>query len=820
MIGELFGRYRVVAPLASGGMSEVWKADDELRGSPVALKLLAAHLLGSVTERKRFLGEARTAMNLSHPGIVDVLEVGERENQPWMAMGYIEGEPLSDAIARSPLTIHEALRIAASAADALAFAHERGVIHRDVKSRNIMLTRDGRVVVIDFGIAIVLGEDPLTTTGKMVGTIACLAPEVITGRRADERSDIYGIGIVLYESLTGVLPYRGEHMDVVRYAIVNEPLVSPHALRAGIPEEVEQVVVQALARTPGDRPQTMKALAARLRELMTSSPEKEPSAAGLMLTPELGPRPVHKVLLGLLPFESSSETETPELRSFVRGLADVLATDLSAVPGLTVISPERLAEDDAPPSVLARRIGANRLLGGQVQEIGGVVRVHWWISDPFTGVRVAGGREEADARKLFELEDKIRAALFRALDLYGTTPTVSRVAGDPAAREKMTQASGYLRRHDDIADVDAAIAILEKLQASGAPALSYALLARAYSIKHRLTNDRVWDARAAAACDKAKELDPNAPEVLLMVGELRLAAGHPDQARECFELSLAARITPEAWIGMARTEEATQQLDRAEVALERAVAAEPQWWGSHDALAHFFSRHGRFEEAIASWRRVLSLTPDNARAHSRIASVQFRMGRIEEAAESCERAIAIRPEARSFANWGTALFYLRRYEESAEAFERAVALEPLDAMSWGHLGSACRLIPGHEARATEALERAILQMRERLSRNPADAENWGRLAGWLSNLYRKEESTEAIERALALAPHHVDILVWAVGVYQRFDPARAMSHLKHAVELGHSLDRFIGDPALAPLRATPEFQSMLGSSLEEQGSQS
>jgi serine/threonine-protein kinase len=336
MIGELFGRYRIIAPIASGGMSEVWKAQDELRGSPVALKLLAAHLLGSVTERKRFLGEARTAMNLSHHGIVEVIEVGERGNQPWMAMGYIDGEALSDSISRAPLGIHEALRIGAEAAEALAFAHEHSVIHRDVKSRNIMLAgRDRRVVLIDFGIAIVLGEDPLTTTGKMIGTIACLAPEVIGGRRADERSDIYGIGIVLYESLTSLLPYRGEHQDVVRYAIVHEPLVSPSAMREGIPEPVERIILQALARVPGDRPQQMKDLAARLRELMNTSPATESTSTDRILAPEMGARPVHRILLGLLPFEWATEAANPDVRSFVQGLPDVLATDLSRVPGLT-----------------------------------------------------------------------------------------------------------------------------------------------------------------------------------------------------------------------------------------------------------------------------------------------------------------------------------------------------------------------------------------------------------------------------------------------------------------------------------------------------
>jgi tetratricopeptide (TPR) repeat protein len=222
------------------------------------------------------------------------------------------------------------------------------------------------------------------------------------------------------------------------------------------------------------------------------------------------------------------------------------------------------------------------------------------------------------------------------------------------------------------------------------------------------------------------------------------------------------------------------------------------------------SHQGRFGEAIEEWQRVVSLRPDSARAHSNLAIAYFGLGRHEDAAHECERALAVQPTARGYSNLGTALFYLRRFDDCAAAFENAVALQPEEALAWGHLGSACRLIPGREERAREALDRAVTLMRDRLERNPNDASGWSRLAEWLINLNQPQEAQVAIERALRLAPGHIDTVVAAVGVFQQLDPGRAIEALRRALSLGYHPDRFVRDPALAPLRESPEFWSAIG----------
>ncbi len=209
MIGRRLGRFRVDAELGHGGMATVWRAHDELLNRPVALKILDPKLAGSSKIRRRFIHEARAVAHLNHPGIVAVFDAGEVEGVAYIALSLVDGDTVSDLAARRLLPVAEAIRIVGQAADALAHAHEREVVHRDVTGRNIMVGRDGRVFVLDFGLARAAWESRVTTSDTPMGTAAYLAPEIVRGAEADARSDLYGLGVVFYEALTGGLQSSG-----------------------------------------------------------------------------------------------------------------------------------------------------------------------------------------------------------------------------------------------------------------------------------------------------------------------------------------------------------------------------------------------------------------------------------------------------------------------------------------------------------------------------------------------------------------------------------------------------------------------------------
>jgi len=271
------GPYRLLRELGRGGLGVVFLAVDTRLGRKVALKLLPASRVADPEARARFLQEARAASALDHPNICTVYDIGESpEGDPYIAMAYIEGERLADRIARGPLPLREAVNFAIQAAGALAHAHGHGVVHRDIKPANLIVTPSGGIVVVDFGLARLQGASTLTRPGTMPGTAAYMSPEQVEGRDVDHRADIWALGVVLYEMITGRPPFRGEDDHARMYAIVNagpEPLT---ALRADIPLALEPVVAKALAKDPDRRYQNVDELPVDLRSAVANGPDHVP----------------------------------------------------------------------------------------------------------------------------------------------------------------------------------------------------------------------------------------------------------------------------------------------------------------------------------------------------------------------------------------------------------------------------------------------------------------------------------------------------------------------------------------------------------------
>jgi tRNA A-37 threonylcarbamoyl transferase component Bud32 len=282
-------RYVVEARIGRGGMATVWRAHDNVLNRTVALKRLRASMREDPEAMARFLREARTVARLSHPGIVQLLDGGEDGNGPFIAMELVEGEDLRTRIAdEGPLPPAEAARIGAQVASTLAFAHEHGVVHRDIKSQNVMLDRDGNAKLADFGIAQLLevsGEARLTRSGMMVGTSDYLAPEQAEGRPVDGRTDIYSLGIVLWECLTGELPFPGENFVSVAMRQVHDPLPDPRELAPDVPPRLAACILRAAAKDPDDRFATAAEFADELAacaagEPLDEAPETAPARSG------------------------------------------------------------------------------------------------------------------------------------------------------------------------------------------------------------------------------------------------------------------------------------------------------------------------------------------------------------------------------------------------------------------------------------------------------------------------------------------------------------------------------------------------------------
>ena len=267
MIGSAISHYKITSKLGEGGMGVVYKAEDTKLERPVALKFLPDHLLGDPDVRKRFEREAKAAASVQHSNICTVFEIDEVDGKTFIAMAFLEGEPLDQRIARGPLKVEEALDISLQIAKGLEAAHSQGVVHRDIKPQNVMVDSQGQATIMDFGLAQLAEVSRLTRVDTTVGTVSYMSPEQTQGTGMDLRTDIWALGVVIYEMVTGQKPFKGDYDQAVIYSILNEEPESVTGLRTGVPVQLEQHVAKALAKRAEDRYQNASDIIVDLRTL-------------------------------------------------------------------------------------------------------------------------------------------------------------------------------------------------------------------------------------------------------------------------------------------------------------------------------------------------------------------------------------------------------------------------------------------------------------------------------------------------------------------------------------------------------------------------
>jgi len=731
-------------------------------------------------------------------------------------------------------------------AAALGYAHARGVIHRDVTSRNIMLSKSGATYVLDFGLARVPGRTE-SSSGHVAGTAPYLAPETLRGQGSDARSDIYSLGVVLYESLAGTRPFHGESIEVLQYECLNALIDPPSRLRPEVGEEIDALVMRMLSRDPAERHTNADELASDLMRQhaalanpvhggavaesiqSTSMPELTtggaagPSTDGVLVDRIVSGRA--RAYLAVLPIEAPGiEDPDGERRRLLDQIAEAARAGLAHLERVHVVGVDVSPDTDELLRVFARRVGANLVLRSTARLSGTAVRITFALVDPEQGQQVAGGTVDGSLLQPFELEDRLIAAVRESLGFPATADDSGWRARprDPAAQERFALALAYLKRFDQEASIDGAITLLEGLLATeGESAAVHAALARACLHKYRHNRQRVWETRAEQSCDRAMKIDPYAPEVLLAMGELHTTAGRFSEA--LVELDHALALRPdfyEAHLGRARALDGAGRATEAEESCRRAIAHRPGDWRGYHTLALVLFRHGRYAEALGPWRRVAKLTPDNAGAQRNLGSALYHLDRYNEAVTAFRRANDIRPDVLAFFNLGTVLFRLERFEECVIEMKKAAALAPSDPRTWGNLGNACRHIPGHEAQMKEALERATGLMRERLDRDPGEGEDWARLAGWLACLGKRDEAEQAIRHALEISPDDVHCMVMAGHTLLELgSKAEALGWLKRAVESGYGVDSLRRDPELRALAGDTEFERVLEHGSGSQGAE-
>jgi serine/threonine protein kinase/Tfp pilus assembly protein PilF len=603
------GKFRIVGELGRGGMGIVYKAEDIRLKRTVALKFLPPHLADLADLKDRFLVEAQAAAALSHPNICVIHEIGEAEERPFIAMEYVDGETLRDRIRKKVLTTEESLAVALQVAAGLGEAHAKGIVHRDVKSANIMVTPKGRAKVMDFGLAKLRSGLSLTRSRTTLGTIAYMSPEQARGDEVDGRTDIWSLGVVLYEMLTGQLPFKGDHDQAVIYSILHKEPESLTKARPGTAPELEHVVGQALAKKPADRYQTMEEfredLAAVAEGLKPLKAKAKPAA----------------VKLAVLPF--ANLTGDPEQEYFSDGLTQEMISRLGRLhpQSLGIIartSVMRYKKSEAPIDQIGRELGVEYVLEGSARREGSRVRVSANLIQVRDQIQLWGDTFEREISGILALQNDVAENVAKALALKLLPAELARLARtrtiSPEAYEAYLKGSQYWIKMTP-GDLDTAQRYFElALQKDPNYAAAYTGIAWVWMVRNQmgfsLPREAVPKAKAAAL--KAVELDE------------ALAESH---------YALAAVYTWHDW-----------NLPEAGLEWKRAFDLNPNYPDGLAMYSHFLMIMGRQGEAMAMIKRALDLDPFNVTIQSLFVIDLYMARRYDDAIVQARKTLAMQPD--------------------------------------------------------------------------------------------------------------------------------------------------------------------------------
>jgi serine/threonine protein kinase/tetratricopeptide (TPR) repeat protein len=736
MIGKTIARYRIVEKLGEGGMGEVYLAIDTELERKVALKFLPQKVAYDPDALARFKREARAAAALNHPNIITVYEVGRHEDQSFIAMAYVDGEPLSDEL-QSGITVERALQIGIEACDGLDKAHQAGIVHRDIKPDNILIDSDGRVKILDFGLATFGESGGVASNESTAGTAHYMSPEQARGEDVDARSDVFSMGAVLYEILTGKRPFKGAHVEAVRYAVLNENPEPLSSFNPDLPADLERVVLKALSKNRDDRYPSAAELGADLesvRSQMTAARSKIPSkrlaipgaivllavAAFFIVNPfKVNISSEQDAVAGqntiaIMYFENLVQQGDPQRLGEI--ITNLLITNLSQTQSLKVVSSQRLYDilkikgregakviDRTTASEIAKTAGARWMMLGSILQVEPHLVVTTQLIDVATGniensQRLTGTPDES----VFELVDRMTGDTRTELAL--STPK-------GAERPKplvdvSTDALDAYRYYIEGLELEFKYYSVEACESFRKAVETDPSFAMAHY--HCAVNAfRAGNLRAGQAAleDAVKYADRVSEKERLYIQALEANWGNR-QDEAAAKWKQIADLYPdekEALLNLA-----SQYNDRGDYVTaldyyQKILAIDPYHKGTYNALAYLYDRMGDFEKSVEAINRYIGLAPDEANPYDSRGDLYAFHGDLEDAIASYQKAVEIKPDFyMSLIKLGNIYLFKGQYDQAEAYYLRLSDSEDPSVRSRGRCYPA--IVKWYQGRLQEALE--------------------------------------------------------------------------------------------------------------------
>jgi serine/threonine-protein kinase len=846
----ILGRFRIVRHIGAGGMGDVYEAMD-LELGRIALKTIRADIAHSSDILSRFKKEVQLARKISGPHVCRIHElfvIAADKNAPpgaFLTMEFLDGITLADKLRQSgPLPWREAQKIALEICAGLQTIHEAGIIHRDLKSRNIMLaSRNGstRAVLMDFGLASEFSthtsatRTDLTKHDAFLGTPDYMAPEQFEGRELTPATDVYAFGIVLYELLTGKHPFAASTPIGAAVLRGKRPSLAS-SIQPGLPHRFDEIICKCLEFDAGQRYQSAEELAEDLRsrpfsiswfrqnrfKILAAAASLALLLSTLLLIPASRER-LRGILFSsrekhivVLPFDLTGDD--PETAALGDGLMDSLSGKLSnlgtANQSLWVVPASEVRHRKVnDPSSALHQFGATIVVKGRFERHDNAALLNLTLIDTKKMREIGYADVENQTGDLAALEDEAVTRLGRLMNISVRDDLVhgNSQPATHAAYEDYLLALGYIQRFDRPGNLDLAITTLQyAVKTDPHFALGFARLAQAYVLKYRLDSNPKWLQEAQKYCARALQLDSQVSLAHVALAQIHEHTGHHDLAVQEFQhaIDLDSRNS-DALTGLAALYQDLGRNSDAEAAFIKAAAMRPDDWTGYNALGIFYDQIGRHTEAITQFRRAIDLTPDNSGLYANLGGAYLNTGdpKMEAQAEQAlEKSVAISPNFVGYANLGLLYEVQHRFNESIAESQQALKLNDQSPDTWNNLAEAYEWSRDKKKsdiarkKAQELLERAV-------QLNAQDAESQAALAALFAKEGLRDKAIDKIHISLALSPDSQYVLSEVADAYELLGERKlAIQYLYLALQHGLPTELLRGDLSIQGVLSDPSFR--------------
>ena len=665
-IGREISHYKIIEKLGEGGMGVVYKAEDLKLGRNVAIKFLPSHLADSKENKSRFMREAKSAAALNHPNILGIYEIDEQDSSLFIVMELVEGETLKAHLPKiskgTGLPVSQAIDLIEQIAHGLKIAHNMNIIHRDIKTENIMVTKDGRIKIMDFGLAKFKDNLGLTKTGTSLGTLSYMSPEQSHGLPADNRSDIWSLGVMFYEILTGELPFKSEHEAGLFYVISNDTPTAPNLLNKKIPHQIDALVLKMLEKEPDQRFQNVDDL---LRALQTVKDEIQNSD-----------KVDKEKAIVVLPFDNISPDTDSDY--FTDGLTEELIASLSKLKNIRLVprtTSMRYKGTNKDIRTIGRELGTRYILAGSVRKFQDNLRITVELIDVNNDSQLWAETFKGKLADVFDIQERVSKEIVDALRLK-LSPN-EKVVLEKRSTLNAEAFDLYLRARDFLyrmtkANIHFAIQLFQKaIEVDPRYASAYAGLSEAYAylFLYFERNKTLLD-KAIEASLKAMMYDATLSEAYAALALAHYNGNSFSEATTAGEKAI--ELDPNNFTGIWILGRIYHSTDRDKEAVElykRVIELNPDFYSAFMDICASFEKLGEKEEydkylktSAESFVRYLDQHPDDARAHILFASTLVQLGKIEEAKLKGAEALKLSPDD-ALMQYNGACFYARLNEK-------------------------------------------------------------------------------------------------------------------------------------------------------------